>query len=41
MTRYTVVWHDDARDELARLWLAASNRQSISDAANTIDRELV
>ena len=40
MTRYTVVWHDDAQDELIRLWLAAADRQSITNAADMIDWEL-
>ena len=34
MTRYTVVWHNTARDELARLWLASSDKQAVTDAAN-------
>ena len=40
MTRYTVVWHDAARDNLARLWLATNDKQAVTDAANRIDREL-
>ena len=40
MTRYTVVWHQLAEDELLRLWLAAADRQSITKAADAIDREL-
>jgi len=38
--KFTVVWQQEAEDELARLWLAASERQLLSDAANRIDREL-
>jgi hypothetical protein len=38
--RYTVVWHADARDNLAELWLAASDRRSITASADQIDREL-
>jgi hypothetical protein len=40
MTRYTVVWHQFALDELLRLWLSSSDRQSITNAADAIDREL-
>lgn len=40
MTRYTVVWHNDARDQLAELWVNASDRQSVTLAANAIDRHL-
>lgn len=40
MTRYTVVWNQLAEDELLRLWLDADDRQSITKAADTIDREL-
>ena len=40
MTRYTVVWHHDARDELAQLWLDAENRNAVTLAASTIDRHL-
>ena len=40
MTRYTTVWHDSAKSTLARLWLAAADRQSITIAADAIDREL-
>jgi hypothetical protein len=40
MTRYTVVWHNTAWDELARLWLASSDKQAMTDAANETDRQL-
>jgi hypothetical protein len=40
MTRFTVVWHADARDELARLWIVATNRGALTSAADAIDREL-
>jgi hypothetical protein len=40
MTRYTVVWHRLAEDQLLECWLAAADRQSIADAADAIDREL-
>ena len=40
MTRYTVVWHDDAQNRLAEIWMNASDRQSVTLAANTIDKHL-
>ena len=40
MTRYTVVWHDDAQDQLAELWMNASDRRLVTLAANAIDRHL-
>jgi hypothetical protein len=35
-----VVWLPPARDELAELWIQASDRQGVADAANAIDRQL-
>ena len=40
MTRYTVVWHHDARDELAELWDDAEDRKAVTLAASTTDRHL-
>ena len=40
MTRYTVVWLESARDELADLWMSQPLRRSIAKAADEIDREL-
>jgi hypothetical protein len=40
MTRYTVVWHVDAENELAELWLAANDRDAVTLATNTIDSHL-
>lgn len=37
---YTVTWHPQAQDELARIWLEAVDRQAVTDAANEIDRQL-
>jgi hypothetical protein len=34
---YTVVWIKSALDELAELWNNASDRQAVTDAANSID----
>lgn len=38
--RYDVKWDDDALDKLADLWMRASDRDAIRDAANQVDREL-
>ena len=40
MIRFTVVWHPEAQDELASVWLDAADRQSVTLAANAIDRHL-
>ena len=40
MIRFTVVWHSEAQDELASIWLDAADRQSVTLAANAIDRHL-
>ena len=40
MTTYTVVWHEDALADLARLWTAAQDRQAITDAVLRVDRVL-
>lgn len=38
--RYTVVWKQTALDELAEIWLAASDRERISAAASSVDQLL-
>jgi len=38
--KYTVVWTTTAENELAQIWLDASDRQQVSDAANRLEREL-
>lgn len=38
--RFTVTWHPDARDELARMWLNASDRDAVTKAAHEVDRQL-
>jgi plasmid stabilization system protein ParE len=38
--RWTVVWLPDAESELAELWLASANRESITLAASQIDKQL-
>lgn len=40
MTRYTVVWIESARDELAELWMSQPLRRSVAQASDEIDREL-
>jgi hypothetical protein len=40
MTRYTVAWRQSVRDDLARIWIMARDRQAVADAADKIDREL-
>lgn len=37
MTRYTVVWHVDAQAQLAKLWLDATDRQAVTQAADAVD----
>ena len=41
MTRFTVVWHQGALDELATLWIEAADRRAVASAAGEIDRYLV
>ena len=38
--KYTVVWTDAAQDELADIWIQASDRRAVTTAANEVDREL-
>ncbi|REK31059.1 MAG: hypothetical protein DWQ41_01135 [Planctomycetota bacterium] len=40
MTPYSVVWHADAHDLLAEIWLQARDRSDVSDSANAIDELL-
>jgi plasmid stabilization system protein ParE len=40
MTKYTVVWHDRAEGQLARMWSDLSDRAGITRAADAIDLEL-
>lgn len=37
---WTVIYRPDAADDLATIWLNATDRQAIADAANSIDRQL-
>jgi plasmid stabilization system protein ParE len=38
--RFTVTWHPSAEQELAEIWLQASDQGAISTAANAIDQLL-
>jgi hypothetical protein len=38
--KYSVTWLLSAQNDLADLWLAASDRQAVTDAANFIDASL-
>ena len=40
MTRYTVTWTRDAEDQLAEIWMRASDRGAVNAAQNAIDDEL-
>jgi plasmid stabilization system protein ParE len=40
MTRYTVVWHRSAQDELAAIWISTRDRNAVTTAAHVIDVEL-
>ncbi|MCI0463391.1 MAG: hypothetical protein L0Z62_41165 [Gemmataceae bacterium] len=38
--RYTVVWTPAATDQLADLWVGASDRQAVTDAADRLELAL-
>jgi plasmid stabilization system protein ParE len=38
--KYTVTWRKSAENDLAEIWLAAHDRQAVTDAANLIDTSL-
>jgi hypothetical protein len=40
MTRFTVVWHEGAHEELAEVWINARDRNAVTAAAHLIDVEL-
>ena len=39
--RYTVTWKPRAHNQLATIWMAASDRQAVTSAANAIDQQLL
>jgi plasmid stabilization system protein ParE len=40
MTRFTVTWWPDAEEDLAHLWLQATDRRAVSATADAIDQLL-
>lgn len=40
MIRFTVVWHQEALDQLANTWTRSIDRRGITRASNTIDSVL-
>ena len=40
MIRFTVVWHIDARNQLAEIWVRAEDRNAVSRASDAIDNFL-
>ena len=38
---YTVIWGSEAEGELAAIWLHSTDRDTIANAANFLDAELV
>jgi len=40
MSRFTVVWLQDAQNQLAVLWMDAADLRAVADAANAIDSVL-
>ena len=38
--RFTVTWHPSAESELADIWIGASDRAEVTQAANNIDQHL-
>jgi plasmid stabilization system protein ParE len=40
MARFTVVWEEDARNDLTDIWIRATDREAVAMAANEIDRML-
>ncbi len=41
MDRFTVVWTDEALEELSRIWIATAERASIAEAVQRIDHVLM
>ena len=40
MSRHTVVWLQDAQDELAQIWLDSDDREAVTQATSRIDSVL-
>ncbi len=37
MIRFTVVWHEDAQNQLAEIWIHVADRKAVTQAADAID----
>ncbi len=37
MIRFTVVWHEDAQNQLAEIWIHVADRKAVTQAADNID----
>lgn len=37
--KYSVIWKRSAENDLASIWIAAANRQAITDAVEALERE--
>jgi hypothetical protein len=35
--KWTVLWSDDARDDLATIWMSARDRNAVTSAADEVD----
>jgi hypothetical protein len=40
MTRFTVLWLKEVKHDLAEIWMAHHDRESVAEAANLIDASL-
>lgn len=40
MNRFAVVWHEDAQNQLAEIWILAVDRKAVTQAADSIDAYL-
>jgi len=40
VTKYTVVWHEQALDDLAAIWSASDRQQAVTESVSRIDRTL-
>jgi plasmid stabilization system protein ParE len=41
MMRCTVVWLEDAQNDLAEIWVASADRDAVNKAAAAVDRNLI
>jgi hypothetical protein len=40
MIRFTVVWHEDAQNRLAQVWMDSRDRNAVTEATHIIDIHL-